>query len=93
MEKGKVMSQDDLYKVIRSNFGEVMEAGLGKGMNVLGKGMNVDTNRVTNVISSPKTTTTTITNGKSTVVIKDTEFILSGTRITIEGKATIHLDD
>lgn len=84
MEKGKVMSQDDLYKAIRDNFVEVMEAGLGKGMNV-------DLNKLPKVIARPNATTPT--NGKSTIVIKDTEIILSGTRITIEGKATIHLDD
>lgn len=84
MEKGKVMSQDDLYKAIRDNFGEVMESGLDKGMNV-------DINKLPKVIARPNATT--LTNGKSTIVIKDTEIILSGTRITIEGKATIHLDD
>lgn len=98
MEKGKVMSQDDLYSAIRHNFGEVMEDGVGNNMlggskNVLGKGMELDTNTMPNVISSPNINTTKVTNGKSTVVVKDTEIILSGTRITIEGKATIHLDD
>ena len=84
MKKVRVMSQDDLYNAIRSNFGEVKEAEVGKGMNV-------GTSTVTKIVGNPNTTT--ITNGKSTIVVKDTEIILSGTRITIEGKATIHLDD
>lgn len=98
MKKGTVMSQDDLYNAIRHNFGEVVEDGvgnnaLGGSKNVLGKGMELDINTMPNVISSPNINTKKVTNGKSTVVVKDTEIILSGTRITIEGKATIHLDD
>ena len=98
MKKGTVMSQDDLYNAIRHNFGEVVEDGVGNNVlggskNVLGKGMELGINTMPNVISSPNINTTKVTNGKSTVVVKDTEIILSGTRITIEGKATIHLDD
>lgn len=98
MKKGTVMSQDGLYNAIRRNYDEAMEAGVGNNVlggsnNVLGKGMDLDINTMPNVISSPNINTTKVTNGKSTVVVKDTEIILSGTRITIEGKATIHLDD
>ena len=105
MKKGTVMSQDDLYNAIRHNFGEVVEDGVGNNVlggsnnvlggskNVLGKGMELGINTMPNVISSPNINTTKVTNGKSTVIVKDTEIILSGTRITIEGKATIHLDD
>lgn len=98
MKKGTVMSQEDLYDAIRHNYDEVMEAGVGNNVlggskNVLGKGMELDINTMPNVISSPNINTTKVTNGKSTVIVKDTEITLSGTRITIEGKATIHLDD